>query len=143
MIKKFNILLSLTILILFSCSNSENECNDCLEVTTKSLRYVDSEGVNLFFGNQAIYNPENIIITNSNNELVDLWLQEDTGSIAFDLEADDTFYEIALPNIFVDNLQFELSERKSESCCGNVTFSTNTSLNGQEIENVDLIVIMK
>ena len=137
-----SIILSFMILtFLWSC-NDENECNDCLELTTKSLRYVDSEGINLLFGNQAIYNPENIVITHSNAEFVDVWLREDSGTIAFYLEVNATSYQISLTGAFADNLQFELAERKSESCCGNVTFSTKTVLNGQEIENSDLIVIV-
>ena len=136
-----SLIFSITILTFVWSCNDENACNDCLEVTTKSLRYVDSEGINLLFGNQAIYNPENLVITDSNGEFVDVWLQEDNGTIAFDLEVNATSYQIVLTDTFTDNVQFELAERKSESCCGNVTFSTNTILNGQEIENSDLIVI--
>ena len=135
---RFFTLIGLTIL---SCSDDEKACPACLELTTKSLRYTDSEGINLLFGNQAIYNPENLIITDSNGEFVDVWLQEDNGTIAFDLEVNATSYQIVLTDTFTDNVQFELAERKSESCCGNITFSTNTILNGQEIENSDLIVI--
>jgi|TARA_B110001454_G_C12687635_1_gene420887 hypothetical protein len=93
------------------------------------------------FGNQAIYNPKILVITVINDEFVDVCLQEDNGTIAFNLEVNTTSYQIVLTDTFKDNIQFELALRKSESCFGNVTFSTNTILNGQEIENSDLIVI--
>lgn len=50
-------------------------------------------------------------------------------------------HQIKLSDKIIDILEFELAERKSETCCGNVTYSTKTILNGQEIENNDLIVI--
>ena len=134
----FFTLIGLTIL---SCLDDEKACPACLELTTKSLRYTDSEGINLLFGNQAIYNPENLVITDSNGEFVDVRLQEDNGTIAFDLEVNAISYQIVLTDTFTDELQFELAERQSEQCCGNVTFSTKTILNGQEIDNRDLIVI--
>ena len=80
-------------------------------------------------------------MSNNNGEFLAVWLNEDNGTIAFNLEVNATSYQIVLTDTFTDNLQFELAERKSESCCGNVAFSTNTILNGQEIENSDLIVI--
>ena len=136
----FFALIGLTIL---SCTDDEEACPECLELTTKSLRYTDSEGVNLLFGDQAIYNPENFFIIDNNNRVVDVRLQEENGTIAFDLGVNATSYRIFLPETFEDELQFELAERKSERCWGNVTFSTKTILNGQEIDNSDLIVITK
>ena len=72
-------------LTILSCSE-ERACPDCVELTTKSLLYTDSEGVNLLFGDQAIYNPENIFIIDNNNRVVDVRQQEENGTIAFDAE---------------------------------------------------------
>lgn len=144
MVKSSKIIYILLFLILAFFTNCDNEraCPDCLELTSKSLRYIDSNGNNLLFGNQAIYNPDNIVITTGNGEIVAVWKEENTGTIVFGLESDATSYQIDLSDSLMDILEFELTERKSESCCGNVIFSTQTILNGQEIENNDLIVII-
>lgn len=89
----------------------------------------------------SLYNPDNIVITTGNNEIVDFRQQEDTGIIVFDIQGDNTSYQINLSDTLINFLEFELAERKSQSCCGNVTFSNKTILNGQEIENNDLITI--
>jgi hypothetical protein len=139
--KKFNriLILSLTTLTIFlSCGE---ECDDCLELTTKSIRYIDSDGTNLLFGNQAIYNPDSVVIRAGNDDTVNVWKQEDNGTIMFNLEANYTTYHIVLSDTLIDILEFELAERKSTLCCGYVTYSTKTLLNGQEIENNDLIII--
>ena len=134
---------ALIVLTLLSCSDNEVACPECLELTTKSLGYIDSEWVNFLFVDQAIYNPENFFIIDNNNRVVDVQLQEDNGTIAFDLGVNTTSYRIFLPETFEDELQFELAEIKSERSCENATFSTKTILNGQEIDNSDLIVIAK
>lgn len=133
------LILSLTILtICFSCSE---ECDDCLELTTKNIRYIDSNGTNLLFGNQAIYNPDSVVIKAGNDNIVSVWKQEDTGTIMFNLEENYTAYHIVLSDTLIDTLEFELAGRKSTSCCGNVIYSTKTFLNGQEIANNDLVII--
>lgn len=137
------VLLFVLLSFFMNCSSTyESACNDCIELTTKRIQYLDTEGRNLLFGNNAIYNPEDIEITNNNNQPVEVWLLEDSGSVAFDLDGNTTSYVIVLSDILADNLEFELDERPSESCCGNVVFSTKTILNNQEIENNDTIVII-
>jgi hypothetical protein len=133
------LILSFTILTIFlSCCE---ECNDCLELTTKNIRYIDSNGTNLLFGNQAIYNPDSVVINAGNDNNVSIWKQEETGTIMFNLEGDYTAYQLVLSDTLIDTLEFELAARKSTSCCGYVIYSTKTLLNGQEIENNDLIII--
>lgn len=43
---------------------------------------------------------------------MDVWLNEDNGTIAFNLEENTTSYQIVLRDTFTDNLQFEVVERK-------------------------------
>jgi len=124
----------------WSCSE---ECNDCLELTTKNIKYIDSDGTNLLFGNQAIYNPDSVTIKLENDNTVSVWKQEDSGTIMFNLEEDYTTYYIYLTDSLIDKLEFELDKRKSTSCCGYVIYSTKTFLNGQQIENNDLITITR
>ena len=139
--KNSNRLLILSLSILTICLSCSEGCNDCLELTTKNIKYIDSNGTNLLFGNQAIYNPDSIAIKAGNDNTVHAWKQEDTGTIMFNLEEDYTTYHIALSDTLIDTLEFELDERKSTSCCGYVIYSTKTFLNGQGIENNDLIII--
>jgi hypothetical protein len=133
------IILSLAILIFYL--NCNQECDDCLELTTKNIKYINSNGTNLLFGNQAIYNPDSVIIKVGNDNNISVWKQEDIGTIMFNLEENYTTYYIVLSDSLIDTLDFKLAERKSTLCCGNVIYSTKTLLNGQEIENNDLVII--
>ncbi|MEM9548670.1 MAG: hypothetical protein AAGA77_21975 [Bacteroidota bacterium] len=135
------LLLSLAFLALFLSCNEE--CNDCLELTTKSIRYVDSNGTNLLFGDQAVYNPDNVQISAENKNEINFWIEEEEETILFNLEKNITTYTIVLSESVRDVLDFELDERKSTQCCGNMTYSTKTFLNGQEIENNDVVIITR
>ncbi|MCB0806642.1 MAG: hypothetical protein KDC05_12655 [Bacteroidales bacterium] len=139
--KKVYRILTLSIAILVSCVSCTEECNDCLELTTKSIKYVASDGSNLLFGNQAIYNPDSVIIKAGNDDEVSVWKQEEVGTLMFNLELNYTVYYIVLSDSLIDTLDFDLAKRKSENCCGYVNYSTKTRLNGQEIENHDLVII--
>ncbi len=138
--KTFKILI-LFLAISITCQNCSNECDDCLELTTKSIKYINANATNLLFGSQAIYNPDSLVILAGNNNPVPFWKQEDVGAIMFNLESGYTTYHIVLSGALIDTLQFQLAERKSTLCCGNTTYSTKTMLNGQEIENKDLVII--
>jgi len=130
-------------ILLAGCSQDGGECNECLEVTTKNVQYVDANGNNLIFGDQAIYNPNDITVTSANNEFVDVRRDPDLEVIAFSLEDNFSSYRILVGDSLLDALDFELAERASDQCCGNVTFSIRTLLNGQEIDNSDMITIVK
>jgi hypothetical protein len=142
MTKVYKILI-LSLAVMIICSNCNQECDDCLELTTKNIRYINSDGTNLLFGNQAIYDPDSVIIKVGNDNNISVWKQEDLGTIMFNLEGNYTSYYIVLSDSVVDTLDFELAQRKSTRCCGNVTYSTKTLLNGHEIEYDDLIVIIR
>lgn len=98
--------------------------------------------LHLPFGNQAIYNPGSIIIKVGNDNNISVWKQEEIGTIMFNIEENYTTYYIVISDSLTDTLYFELAGRKSTSCCGNVTYSKKTLLNGLEIENKDLVVII-
>ena len=143
--KNINRILILSLTILTICLSCSEECDDCLELTTKNITYIDSNGTNLLFGNQAIYNPDSVVIKAGNDNTVgntvSVGKQEDTGTIMFNLEENYTAYHIILSDSLIDTLEFELAERKSTSCCGYVIYSTKTLLNGQETENNDFVII--
>lgn len=128
---------ALSLLILFN--SCEQACNACLELTTKEIKYLDSNGNNLLFGSQAIYNADSVIIKDGSDNEAHFWIQEEEGTILFSLE--EMTYYIMLSDTWIDTIEFKLAERKSSTCCGNVTYSTKTFVNGQEVENNDLLII--
>jgi hypothetical protein len=120
-----------------------DDCNDCLELTSKRIKYVDSTGANLLFGQDALYDPDSIMIKAKDDHKTSIWKEETEGTITFDIERDHVSYYVMVTETLIDTLDFDLAERKSEVCCGNVTYSKRTFLNGQEVSNDDLIVITR
>jgi hypothetical protein len=118
-------------------------CNDCLDLAAKTILVVDASGTNLLFGSTAVYNPENVVLRSADGEEQAVFIDENTNTLQFFLQRGMEEYELVLSEDMVDTLAFELTERKSERCCGTQTVSTSTSLNGARIENSDLITIVK
>ncbi|MBT8307717.1 MAG: hypothetical protein KJN85_12325 [Maribacter sp.] len=139
-IRKIILIFTLAFGLISACDNG---CNDCIDLTSKSILVVDPSGINLLFGSRAIYIPENVIIRGSDGEPKPLFIDESTGTIQFSLERDIEEYSLILSESNVEILTFELAERKSERCCGTQIFSSKTSLNGKSIENSELITIIK
>ena len=135
------IFLLFIIALLPSCDGNEGPCPSCLDITVKNVQYVDAEGKNLLFGNEAIFNPEDVVITDGIGEPVFFYVNEEEESISFDLFNMTDAYEVRLTSSRSDKIVFELSERKSQYCCGNVVISTKTILNDQEVSNENQIVI--
>lgn len=133
------LVLAISAITLFS--SCEQACNACLELTTKEIKYLDLDGNNLLFGSQTIYSPDSITIKDGSGNEAHFWIQEEEGTILFSLE--DMTYYIMLSDSIIDTLEFTLAERKSTTCCGNVMYSRKTRLNGQEIENNDLLIITR
>ncbi|MFC2101180.1 hypothetical protein ACFLRZ_05050 [Bacteroidota bacterium] len=104
---------------------------------------VDSLDNNLVFGSGSIYNPNNVELRASNGNLISIWKHEGTGTIQFSLEENYTTYYFFLTDTVIDTLKFDIAQRKSETCCGYVTYSTKTFINGNEIVNSDKIKIIK
>ena len=136
-INQLLVLVLTSIVILPACNDA---CNDCLILATKDIKYVNANGENLLFGPAANFDPESVIVKTENDIIIDTWILEDEESIQFNLEADYTTYYLELSDLR-DTLEFELDERPSVTCCGDVTYSTRTFHNGKEIENRDLILL--
>ena len=135
-------LLGITLLTFsWSCEIGE-ACNDCLELTQKTITYTDSNGVFLLVGSGAIYDPDSMVIRTNNNE-IPVWIPGGSAAISFSLDEDITTYQIFHKDTLLDTLEYELSQRKSTSCCGDVTISTRTFLNGVQIGNSDMLQIIK
>ena len=131
---------SVTLLLLFmGCS----ECNDCLDVQQKDLLVQDSSGNNLLFGDNAIFNPEEVTISTPGEVLQPLSIDTERQTLRFSLDEGETSYTLRLDDSTMETIVFELGERDSERCCGTQTFSTATQVNGATVDNVDTITIVK
>ncbi len=129
----------ITVTLLVGC----DDCNDCKDLQQKSVLVQDANGTNLLFGDSAIFNPEEATLLTEGDTPQALFIDEDTQTLQFSLEDNETTYFLHLDANNNDTLVFELSERESERCCGNQTFSTSTQLNGTMVENSDTITIVK
>ena len=137
------VLFIIFIAFLNSCSKESTDCN-CFELTTKNIKYIDSDNNNILFGEHAIYNPDSIKIKVGADDYIRVFNQEELGTIMFNLFRYYSTYQIFLSDSIIDTLSFDLAERKSTLCgCGNVTYSIKTYLNSEEIENEDLIIIIQ
>ena len=82
-------------------------------------------------------------ITGPEGETYPVLQLEESGTLQFSIEPGVATYRVQITESMIDVLSFDLSERESELCCGQQTFSTATQLNGQEIDNSDLITIIQ
>jgi len=137
-----NYLIYLLLLSTAFLSGCGDNCNDCMEVPTKMIKYVDASGNNLFFGDSAIYNPDSLVITAENGQVISTAKLDGQGAFQFGLDGDYNAYIMKLADSINDTVSFNLGERESTSCCGNVTYSMNTYLNAEEISNANLITII-
>lgn len=135
---KYTLLLLFALII--SCSE---DCDDCKTNIVKQIMVLDSNDHNLIFGEYSEYNKDSLILENENNTTERIWINEKFKTIDFLLEHDVNTYYFYLKAIEVDTISFDLIEKKDPSCCGNITFSEKTFLNGEEISNSDTIKIIK
>ena len=129
----------ITTLLFVGCE----DCNDCLDTQQKDILVQDANGNNLLFGDNAIFNPEEVTISSENEAPQPVLIDSNTQTLQFTLNEGEMTYTLQLDNENTETIVFELGERESERCCGNQVFSTATLLNGVEIENEDLITIIK
>mgnify|MGYP006288593879 FL=1 len=123
-----------------SCDKS---CNDCLEMTVKSVRVVDESGNNLLFGDNSMYPPDSVKIKVADQQPEYTWKNVESGTVQFNLDRNYSEYYFFLTDTIIDTLRFDISERESTKCCGTVAYSTKTYLNGAEISNEDVVTIVK
>ncbi|MEO0571844.1 MAG: hypothetical protein AAF039_09065 [Bacteroidota bacterium] len=122
-----------------SCS----DCNDCLDVQQKDILIQDSNGNNLLFGTNAIFDPEKVTLSSGGETAQPLFIDRDTQTLQFSLNDGVTTYTLRLDDDNTETIVFELGERNSDRCCGNQVFSMATQLNGAGIANNDVISIIK
>ncbi len=135
---KYTLLLLLAFII--SCSE---DCDDCETILVKQIMVLDSNDHNLIFGEYSEYNKDSLILKNENKITERIWINEKFKTIDFLLEHDVNTYYFYLNEIEVDTISFHLIEKKDPSCCGNITYSEKTYLNGVLINNSDTIKIIK
>lgn len=129
--------------IMLLSAGCERSCNDCLELTSKSVKVLDQSGNNLLFGDNSIYPPDSVKVKVIDQQPEYTWKNIESGTVLFNLDRNYTEYYFYLTDTIIDTLRFDISERESTMCCGTVAFSTKTFLNGNEISNEDIITIVK
>lgn len=132
----------LFLFLLVSCNKNE-QCDDCKNVILKSIMVLDSSNNNLIFGETPMYNSENIKLKSENQSDERIWINDNAKTIDFVLKDKIKTYYLFLSETEVDTISFELIEKKDPSCCGNITYSEKTFLNGKAISNLDTIKIKK
>ena len=138
MIKRnYNLIFLMTIGLWVGC----DECNDCQDLQSKVIVVQNDAGNNLLFGESALFNPQMVMVT-TGNERQPVLINTDNETIEFSLTPGNTEYLLTLDANTAELLSFDLSERESERCCGNQTFSTATRLNGEEVDNFSTIIIV-
>ena len=141
-IKFINPIIILTVFIISFC-NSCSKCDDCKEHIVKHIKYLDKNENNLLFGENMLFNPDSIVLNTDNENTETIWKNEKLGTIWFYLEHEYSYYFVHLTDSLVDTLEFELAERKSDICCGNIVYSTKTFVNSKETDNNDIITIIR
>ena len=129
--------------ILLMSNSCDKSCNDCLEMSVKSVMVVDESGNNLLFGDSSMYPPDSVKIKIADQQPEYTWRNVESGTVQFNLDRNYSEYYFFLTSTIVDTLRFDISERESTMCCGTVAYSTKTFLNGTEISNEDVITIVK
>ena len=119
-----------------------DDCDDCLDLQQKNILVQDSDGNNLLFGDNVLFDPSMITVSFENGQPQFLFVNQETQTVSFFLEENQTSYTLQLNNDVSMTLMFELGERKSERCCGNQIYSISTRLDGQEIDNSNTITIV-
>ncbi len=129
--------------ILLMSNSCDKSCNDCLEMSVKSVMVVDESGNNLLFGDSSMYPPDSVKIKIADQQPEYTWRNVESGTVQFNLDRNYSEYYFFLTDTIVDTLRFDISERESTMCCGTVAYSTKTFLNSAEISNEDVITIVK
>ncbi len=130
----------LFLLLLVSCNKP---CDDCDTKIVKYIMVLDSNNNNLIFGETSVYDSENVKLTSDNQSVEAIWINDIAKTIDFLLKDEITTYYFFLNDVEVDTISFELAEKKDPNCCGNITYSEKTFLNGVAISNSDTIKIVK
>ena len=138
----FRTLLSLTLFLALVASACSPKCDDCSEGGGRKVVYQDSAGTSLFFGPNALYNPDSVIVENGNQRWSPV-LDSGEASIYLSFRENTQRIKIFLSNGVVDTLDFDLYEKKSEECCGYYWQASDTKLNGRTIVNTNPTVIVR
>lgn len=137
------IIQAILICSVFVACNSNDDCDDCLELDSKNIKIVDINGNNLLYGDSVIYEIDSVKLSDSEGNNIHLFQNESLGAINFALKYGYEKCFLELNSTEVDTLEFILAKRKSTSCCGYVTYATKTSVNGIEIATSNVIEIVK
>ena len=126
---------------IWALSISCDDCDDCKDLQTKTVAVEDEFGNDLLFGSTAAYQPEEITVT-AGGETQPVFVNAFVSAVEFSLVEGVTEYRINLNENTSVILNFDLDERDSDRCCGTQIYSTATTLNGNQVENTNIIRIV-
>jgi len=119
-------------------------CDDCqISPAPKQVTIVNTANQNLIFGGNAVYNPNNIQITNEFSENVEFFPNKTNGSLDFTFNVTATTYFIKLNVTETEKIVFTFGREKNPDCCNEFDVTKTTSVNGVEVSNSDEIKIVK
>jgi len=142
-IKISGYLLPLVILLTLGLENCAT-CDDCeISPAPKQITVVNKLGKNLVFGSSAVYDPDNIIITNQFGEVIEFFKNTTNESIDFSFNVKATDYFIKLNSSDTDTITFSYGKDKQIDCCQEFDVTATTKVNGKTVSNDDAISIVK
>jgi hypothetical protein len=142
-IKATGVLLPLLILITIGLENCAT-CDNCeISPSPKQVTVVDKLGKNLIFGASAVYDPDNIVITNQFGEVIEFFKNTTNESIDFSYNVKATDYFIKLSPSDTDTIVFSYGKDKQIDCCAEFDVTATTKVNGKTVANDDAISIVK
>lgn len=133
-------------LLVFVTIGLENcaTCDDCqVSPAPKQIKVVDKLGKNLIFGSPAVYDADNIVITNQFGEVIEFFKNTTDETIDFSFNVKATDYFIKLSSSDTDTLIFSYGKDKQIDCCEEFDVTASTKLNGKTVSNDDAISIVK
>lgn len=136
-------LLPLVILLTLGLENCAT-CDNCeISPAPKQITVVNKLGKNLIFGSSAVYDPDNIVITNQFGEVIEFFKNTTNESIDFSFNVKATDYFIKLNSSDTDTIIFSYGKDKQIDCCQEFDVTATTKVNGKTVSNDDAISIVK
>jgi hypothetical protein len=127
-------------LALTSCSDDDN-CNDCLEIRNLQVRYIDEAGNNILFGENAISNPEDVIVWDITNQPINYGINNDLETISIPLLQSNEYIEIQPVDSVVNVIEVDLVLGEGTQCCNTLIPSTIT-VDSVQVPNASIIEIV-
>jgi len=142
-----NIRFKTYLLLIFGLSFTFQSCQNCDNCTVtpvpKQVKIVNSANKDLVFGSGAIYNPDDIELTNDLGNTVEFLANRDNGSLDFSFNVNSDMYFLKLNSKDTDTISFVYGKDKQVDCCNEFDVTASTKVNNTLTSNDDIIKIIK